>query len=344
MYGKILIIQTAFLGDVILTLPLVQVLNQKFPKSKIDFLCIPQTSGLLKNNPFINETIVYDKRNSGNRSLDELIKTLKSNEYDVIISPHRSFRSSMISYFSKARNTISFNTSSFSFLYRHRVSYFGSSHEIQRNLKLLEPLGIIEDSIIQPELFPGTEEETKVNEFFLENKIDQKEKIIAVAPGSVWFTKRFPEEKFVKLCDLLSENEFRIILIGGKDDEKYCSFIKKKSINRNIINAAGNFSILESAEIIKRSALLVSNDSAPLHIADAVGTPVIAVFGATIPQFGFYPYGKKDVIIETNGLKCRPCSIHGGNKCPIGTFVCMKNIEEERIAVSIKKILSEKIV
>ncbi|MEO8446585.1 MAG: glycosyltransferase family 9 protein [bacterium] len=344
MYGKILIIQTAFLGDVILTLPLVQVLKQKCPESKIDFLCIPQTSGLLKNNPYINETIVYDKRNSGNRSLDELIKTLKGNEYDVIISPHRSFRSSMISYFSKARNTISFNTSSLSFLYRHRVSYISSIHEIQRNLKLLEPLGIIEDRIIQPELFPGTEEATKVNEFFLENKIDQKEKIISVAPGSVWFTKRFPEEKFVKLCDLLSEDDLRIILIGGKEDEKYCSFIKEKSVNKNIINAAENFSILESAEIIKRSALLVSNDSAPLHIADAVGTPVIAVFGATIPQFGFYPYGKKDVIIETEGLKCRPCSIHGGNKCPIGTFVCMKNIEEEKIALNIKKILSQKIV
>ena len=98
--------------------------------------------------------------------------------------------------------------------------------------------------------------------------------------------------------------------------------------------------MLESAELIKRSDLLITNDSAPLHIANSVGTDVIGIFGATIPAFGFFPYGKRDIVFETNGLKCRPCSIHGGNKCPIGTFECMLKIKEEAILESVKKILA----
>lgn len=337
---KFLIIQTAFLGDVILTLPMVRELKKKYPESEIDFLCIPETSELLKNNPHISEIISYDKKNSGVIGLWDLIKKLKNKKYDVLISPHRSFRSSLISKLSNAKKTISFDNSSFNFLYDEKVKYNKGLHEIQRDLALLEPIGVKSNKIIKPELYISVQDKRKIDSLFYEHRIKENEKFITLAPGSVWFTKRFPEEKFAKLCDLLFAVNIKIFLIGGKKDKTISDFIQNNSKNRNIINVTGNFSVMESAELIKRSEVLITNDSAPLHIANAVETNVVAIFGATVPAFGFFPIGKKDIVIETNGLSCRPCAIHGGKKCPIGTFVCMKNIDEQNILIAVKKLLS----
>lgn len=335
MFEKILIIQTAFPGDVILTLPLLQVLKKNYPESKIDFLCIPAASVLLKNNLYVNDVIVYDKRNSDSGSFISLMRSLRAGKYDLIISPHRSFRSAIISKLSSAKKTISFDRSSMSFLYDEKVFYKKDIHEILRNLSLLYPIGIKSDKIIRPELFIGKEESDAADNFFFESGIDQNDRIICIAPGSVWFTKRFPKEKFVKVCDLLQSTGSKIILIGGESDKELTGYIYSNSENKNISDAAGKFSILGSAELIRRASLLITNDSAPLHIANAVGTKVIAVFGATVPGFGFYPYGDEDIVIEINGLKCRPCSIHGGNKCPVKTFDCMMEIKENSILESV---------
>lgn len=329
------------MGDVILTLPVLQVLKKTQPELEIDFMCIPKTSELLKNNPYVSEVIIYDKKNSGIRELISLIRFLKRKKYFAIISPHRSFRSALISTLASAKKTISFKKSSLSFLYDVKVDYLNEIHEIQRNLKLLFPLGINEEKIIKPELFPALQEKEMIDKVFLNNKINSTEKIITISPGSVWFTKRFPKEKFVRLCDLLNLHAVKIFLIGGSEDKELCQYIFKTSSNKNIINTAGGLSILESAELIKRASILITNDSAPLHMANAMDTHAVAIFGATVPAFGFYPIGTNDTVIETNGLKCRPCSIHGGDKCPIGTFVCMLNISEEKIADAAGKILSQ---
>ncbi len=332
---KILIIQTAFPGDVILTLPLLQVLKRELPDSNIDFICIPKTAEILEGNPLINELIVYDKKKSGIKGFSKLIRKLRKAKYDILISPHRSFRSSLISYFSDARKKISFDKSALSFLYNERVKYELGMHEIQRNLSLLNPVGISEKNILPPELFISNAIKTKISEYLKAKNIHMENKFICIAPGSVWFTKRYPKEKFTEFCDLLLEKDFKIFLTGGTADKSISEFILKNTINKNVIDTTGEFSFKESAELISRAELLITNDSAPLHLANAVGTKVFAIFGATIPAFGFYPYGKEDRIFETDGLKCRPCSIHGGNECPVKTFVCMKKILPESVISSI---------
>jgi heptosyltransferase-2 len=227
-----------------------------------------------------------------------------------------------------------------SFLYTHRVEYIERSHEIIRNLNLLEPLGIKETEIIKPDLYPNEKEKQVVDDYLKKYGISEEDKFITVAPGSVWFTKRFPEEKFIRLLDYLVENEMKILLIGGKDDYELCERILNSSVNKNVCNLPGVLSLLQSAELVKRAKLLITNDSAPLHIANSVGTKVIAIFGATVPAFGFYPYGKNDVVFEINGLGCRPCAIHGGNKCPVKTFDCMLKINVEEIYRTVLKMLS----
>ncbi|MBL8007853.1 MAG: glycosyltransferase family 9 protein, partial [Ignavibacteria bacterium] len=188
--NKILILQTAFLGDVILTLPLLNVLKKNFPGSEIDFLCIPETSEILINNSCISEIIPYDKRKSGLYGLFELIVKLKKKNYDLIISPHRSYRSSVISYLSSPLRSIAFDISSLSFLYSDKVEYMKNKHEIIRNLNLLKPIGINVNEIVRPGLFISDNEKRKIDCVFYEHKVKPDEKFIVIAPGSVWFTKR----------------------------------------------------------------------------------------------------------------------------------------------------------
>lgn len=336
-FKNILIIQTAFAGDVILTLPVLEAIKEKYVEVKISFLCIPETSNILQNNPFVDEVILYDKKNSqkGILQFKKLLKYIKGKNFDLIISPHRSLRSTMLSYLSKVKNTISFDTSAYSSKYRTRVIYNKNVHEIVRNLSLLAPIGIVKNEIVPPKLFPLKDDFYFISELLKSFNISEDEKFVTMAPGSVWFTKTFPEEKFIKLLGILNNFNVKVILIGGEDDYGLCAKIKVLSKNYKVYNFAGKLTYLQSAELISRSCALVTNDSAPLHIANAVGTRVLAIFGATIPEFGFYPYGKDDKVFQINGLKCKPCGIHGGNKCPVKTFDCMKNIDEKDIAIEI---------
>jgi heptosyltransferase II len=338
-FKNILIIQTAFAGDVILTLPVLEAIKEKYPDSKISFLCIPNVASILENNPFVDEVIIYDKKNSqkGILRFFKFLKIIKSKNFDLIISPHRSLRSTMISYLSKVKNTISFDVSALSSKYRTRIVYKNNIHEIIRNLSLLAPIGIVKNEIIPPKLFPSEKDVNAVNNLLKTFNIGEDEKFITIAPGSVWYTKAYPVEKFAKLINILNDFNVKIVMIGGEDDSGLCAMIKVLCKNFNVFNAAGKLSYLKSAEMIRRSKVLLTNDSAPLHLANAVGTKVIAIFGATIPEFGFYPYGKSDVIFQINGLKCRPCSIHGGNRCPIKTFDCMNKIDETDIALEVMK-------
>ncbi len=335
---KVLTIQTAFIGDVILTLPLVQVLKREMPGAVVDFMCIPSTNEILSNNPYINEVLVYDKRNSGMKGIRSIVKEIKKRNYDIIITPHRSFRTSLICFMSGVKKTISFDISAMSLLYKKAVLYVGYEHEIKRNLHLLEPLGIKEDQIIPPELFPSADDKKKVDELMDVFELIGK-KFVCIAPGSIWFTKRYPKEKYANVVKMLEEKGIPVVLIGGEKDKEIGDYIHGKSKKENVFNVTGKLSLLESAEMIRRADVLLTNDSAPLHIANAMGTRVIAIFGATVPEFGFYPYGDGDVIFETKGLKCRPCSIHGGYKCPIGTFDCMMRIEEGDVAGKIEEII-----
>ncbi|HLT24260.1 MAG TPA: glycosyltransferase family 9 protein [Ignavibacteria bacterium] len=328
---KVLVVQTAFIGDVILTLPMVQALKKAQPDTVIDFMCIPTTAELLTGNAYINEVIIYNKRKGGFRGLWQIAREVKAGDYDIIISPHRSYRSALIAFMSGCENTISFDKSDMSSLYKTTVPYIQDIHEIQRNLKLLEPLGIKEENIIRPELFPSGEDKSKIDAL-LEATNQTENGFICIAPGSVWFTKRYPKEKFLNLLKILGERNVSVFLIGGKNDMELGDYLYDNSGKEGLFNVIGKLSLLESTELIRRAKLLVTNDSAPLHIGNAMGTNVIAIYGATIPGFGFYPYGENDVAFETNGLPCRPCSIHGGNKCPIGTFECMLSIREEDIA------------
>lgn len=337
-WKKILIIQTAFIGDVVLALPLLQVLRRKLPNAEIDFMLIPKTAELLKNHPDVNEVIVFDKKNKdrGLSGIFKLAKKVALKRYDVVFILQRHFRSALIPFLAKIKIRVGFNKSAFKFLYTHIVKY-EKIHEIERNLSLLKPFGIETSRKELPNLYPSDDEKLYVDQLLS----GVNSKIISIAPGSVWETKRWLKEKFAELAKLLSDDGFVIALVGGVEDFKLCEEIKTMSDAKNVINFCGKLSLLQTAELIRRSVLLVSNDSAPMHISVAMRTPVVAIFGSTVPEFGFYPYGEKDRVVQVENLYCRPCGTHGRKKCPEGHFKCMKLIDSERVYLEVKSLIQE---
>ena len=163
---------------------------------------------------------------------------------------------------------------------------------------------------------------------------------ILFAPGSVWATKRWPVSYWVDLSNFFIDREMTIILIGGAEDRQLADEIISKSGNTNMLNAAGEFSILESSELIRSAAMLVSGDTAPVHLAVATGTRVLSIFGPTVPEFGFAPTGKHDRIIGLD-IDCRPCAIHGGEKCLLRHHDCMVKLTADEIYLAVEEMLEE---
>lgn len=316
---KILIIQTAFLGDVILATPVASELKRIFPEAEIDFLVKKGNESLLQNNPNLRYVITLDKSIGKYRSMIHLIKQFRSQNYDLVINLHRYGSSGFITAFSKGKLKYGFKKNPFSFSYtksfEHEIG--NGKHEVERNLSLIKEFGAIE--LRRPELFPTKAHFNSIDDLANDN-------YFCFAPASVWFTKQLPKEKWVELIQLKSK-EGKIYLIGGIADEKLCHEIIEASGITNAQNLAGKFNLLESAALMSKAKRNYVNDSGPLHLASAMNAPVTAFFCSTIPAFGFGPLSENSEIKEIQQeLYCRPCGLHGFKACPEGHFRCGKEI------------------
>jgi heptosyltransferase-2 len=327
---KILIIQTAFLGDVILALPMVQTIKAHIPDALIDFLCIPATAGVLENHPSINKVIPYDKK--GGDKLDKFIEVLseiREEEYDVVISPHRFFRSALLTYYSESKVRIGFEENSLAFLLTNKVKYIRDKHEIYRNLELVKQIpGLEYDDkkvSLKPELFPSNEQREYVMHLV------HRSNLISFAPCSRWFTKQLPIEKSADIAKNLLFKGYNIALIGGEGDAVYCNELESIIKDEALVNLCGKTSPLESYEVMTRSKALITVDSAAQHLGSASGIPIVLIYGSTDISFGFYPLTTKYKIAEIDSLECRPCTDHGRDKCPLGHFKCMVDLDAEKI-------------
>ena len=344
---SVVVIQTAFPGDVVLTLPLLQALRSRYPEAHLAFIAIPSAAGVLQNHPAVDEIVPYDKRGEekGLRGLLALSRRLRASRFDLAIVPHRSMRSALLPWLARIPARIAFDSSSGRILFTKTVHYRSDQHEIDRNLSLLGPLAGGTPKRELPMLFPSEGDRDCVDKLLRERKGELSRfstgRMVALAPGSVWRTKRWPEERYGELCAILAERGHGIVLVGGVDDRALCAAIERSSGIDQVMNAAGSFTLLQSAELLRRCRALVCNDSAPMHLAVAMGTPVVAIFGATVPEFGFAHLGEQDRVVQTAGLNCRPCSIHGGHSCPIKTFECMLRITPAQVSETLREILTQ---
>lgn len=342
---KILVIQTAFIGDAVLTLPMLKRLKEIYPDSTIDVITTPAASGIFRANPYTYKVYSYDKKGLDRsfRSLLKFAREIKKEGYTRLYSPHRSFRTSMLVLLSGVRETYGFSNASVRQVYKNIVFYNARHHEVRRNLDLIENGASETDWRILPEVVSGSEEKKRVSEFLKNIKTQEGEKnapvlkLAAVAPGSVWMTKRYPREKFLEVINYLLTKQYRVLLIGGNDDAEYCAGIASE-FNENVVSSAGQFSIVETIELLRSCSILISNDSAPTHFGMCADIPVLTIYCSTVADFGFYPYNTKSTYVSFDDLTCKPCGIHGRRECPIKTFDCAYKLEMKTITGAIDRI------
>ncbi len=333
---KVLLLQTAFLGDAVLTLPLIEKLHKKFPDSQIDVVAIPSTKSVFTLSPFVNNIFVFDKKEA-QKSLASTILfglTLKKRNYDLIVSPHRSARSAIIAFLTGGKRRISFDTSSLSFLFNERVQYRKEFHEVKRNLSLICNSKELEDWRNLPEIVIKSEDKEYVKN--LCNKFGLNQYII-LAPGSVWETKKYPWKYFAEVAKYFAEKDFTVVLIGGEADKNLCESILVPS-SQKIINFCGKLSIPQSVELIEKSELLITNDSAPTHLGVIADAKVLTLYASTVPEFGFYPYNKRSDYLSLD-LDCKPCGIHGRRVCPLEHFNCGNLLLPNEVIAKAEKLL-----
>jgi heptosyltransferase II len=314
---RILIIQTAFIGDVILATPVIEALHHEFPRASVDFLLRKGNEGLLKGHPYVSEVLIWDKNAGKYMNLLKMIRKIRSGRYNAVINLHRFLNTGIITMFSGADKTIGFTKNPLSLFFTKRVPHIfdvgkGETHEIDRNLLLVTPLTGSTQRYL-PKLYPAQTdfENTK-----------QTNPYITISPASVWFTKQYPAEGWIRLINHTKQG-IKVILLGGKTDLAVCEHIQQQSTHNNVEVMAGRLSFLESAALMKNALMNYSNDSAPMHLASAVNAPVTAVFCSTVPAFGFGPLSTDSHIAESGEkLDCRPCGIHGFRACPEGHFKC----------------------
>jgi len=337
---KILLIQTAFLGDVILTIPLVHSLKKDLKSKEVHVLIRPEAKSVFKNDPNVDKIILYDKRGTekGLINLYKIIKKIRKNRYDVVISPHRSLRSALITFFSNAPKRIGFNINSLNFVYNKKVKYVKKFHEVDRNLSLIRPLYDGEINV-DFNMYNSKQDEIKAKEIINKFCNINEASIIGIAASSQWNTKRWPPNYYKELIDMLISNGFYVILFGSEKDTGICNEIANNYDNK-ILNLCGSLTINESSEVMKYCKVIVSNDTGAMHIGSVSGVTTIAIYGPTLPEFGFYPYGVKNKIMQEK-IYCRPCSIHGGQKCPEGHFRCMKNIHPKQVFEETIKLIND---
>jgi heptosyltransferase-2 len=315
-----LVVQTSFLGDMVLTTPLIAYLAERGP---VDVVATPAAAALLANHPRVRETIVYDKRaaQSGVGGFMRLAQRLRANRYEAANHAQGSVRSGALTAAARIGDRVGFASSAGRMFYTTRIAPIDNMHHAARLLSLgtRDPLRAVSRETLRPALYPGATERAAVDEL-LTGRRDERS-LVAIAPGSVWATKRWPF--YAELAKLLSA-QVQIVVVGGPADTALATEIFAAT-NGSAIDATGRLSLLASAELIRRAALLVTNDSSPLHLASAMNTPTLAIFGPTVPEFGFGPLAALSEVAGVTDLSCRPCDRHGPQRCPLGHWRCMRD-------------------
>jgi heptosyltransferase II len=311
--ARILIIQTAFLGDVILATSVVNSIKAQYPEAQVDLLVKKGNELLVLGHPNIQRVLTFDKSRKW-REILRLVRANRATRYDFIVNLHRFASSGLIAVLSQTK-TIGFDKNPLSRFYTLKLPHPVSKgiHEIDRNFTLIAALGV--KHLVKPSIVPSEEAMQKVTKY-------QETPYVCFAPASVWATKQLPVEKWVELS---KKQEHVIYLLGGPSDHALCETIKTQIPGRTV-DLAGNLSLMESIALMKGAVRNYVNDSGPLHFASAVNAPVTAYFCSTVTDFGFGPLSDDSEVKEVTGLACRPCGLHGKKECPEGHFKCGREL------------------
>ncbi|MBC8033231.1 MAG: glycosyltransferase family 9 protein [Chitinophagaceae bacterium] len=328
---KLLVIQTAFIGDAILATGIIEKLHASFPDAAIDFLVRKGNETLLNGHPFLREVLVWNKKEGKLKNLSRLLLEIRKRRYDKVINVQRFAATGILTAFSGAGETIGFDKNPLSFLFSVKKEHIISTpqhpkHEMERNNDLIAHF--TNGTPCRPKLYPSAYDREQVKQY-------KGSSYISISPASIWFTKQYPAQKWVSFISRLPAH-YALYLLGGTEDVELCQIIANSSGKRTVMNLAGKLSFLQSCALMKDAVMNYVNDSAPMHLASAVNAPVTAVYCSTLPSFGFGPLSDRSHIVEIEEpLACRPCGLHGHKACPLNHFNCAGKIKEEQLLATL---------
>lgn len=338
---KILVIQTGFLGDTILSSAVFSNIKEIYPDSYLTVLTTPGAVDLVKYHIAVDEVIPFAKRGKdrGIAALWAMSRRLSAEKFDFGFCLHKSVRSSILMALSGVEKSYGFSEATLGMFFSSTAARSSYSHDVLRNLAILKNVGFDPEEL-DTQLSIGLTSEWLAEADSLLGRKDSEE-WIGIAPGSVWETKKWRAEGFAELSDRLDAQGKKVVLIGGPDDRDSAEYIES-IVGCEVLNLVGVTSLGVSAAVISKLQLLVCNDSGPQHMASALGTPLVAIFCATVPEFGYGPWGVPNEIVEVSDLDCRPCGRHGGNTCPIGTYICREDISSQMVFDAVMRVLELK--
>lgn len=327
---KILIIHTAFIGDIVLSTPMIAKIAENYPNAEIHYLTVPSGAAILKNHPQLKEIKIYDKRGKQKswRAFWQLAMELRKEKFDLVFCPHRYARSMLLTYLTGTKETIVYENAALSFLCSKKIPYQQGAHEVERLLSFVSG----ENKRYEISLYPGKEDKQLWEK--IRKEAQGYEKILVIAPGSKWKTKQWPVEYFQAIITTIEKEEkFAILLVGGEEEKAL-----NLQFGAGVWDLRGETSLLELTAILQEADFVLTNDSSPIHIASSSPkAKIIALFGPTVKSFGFTPWSKNSVVLEEE-IACRPCGLHGGNHCPKGHFLCMKQLLPERVLAEMREL------
>lgn len=327
-------VQTSFLGDVILSTPVISGLKRIYPESELWAVTTPLASELLKRDPLLEGVLTFDKRgaDAGIAGLFNFARQLRGMHFDAVFSLHKSARTALLLCLTGIKERIGFDQAKFNFLYNQRVGRSKQEHDVSRNLSILSGKLPLEELDSQLRLFaPAAEELSDV----LKEKIRNLNRYVVLVPGSAWTTKMWYAEGYRQVAQHLISSGKKVLVLGSAEEKGLCDSVCQ---GLDVVNLAGLSTIGELMFLVQNASLLVCNDSMALHLASAFKIPTVVIFCATSPRFGFGPWQNKAIVIEKEGLACRPCARHGSRRCPTGTEACMRSISSQRVIAAIEEL------
>ncbi|MBU3698738.1 MAG: glycosyltransferase family 9 protein [Candidatus Kapabacteria bacterium] len=333
----IYIVQTAFLGDVVLTLPLCAALRRSYPEAQIVFITTPMAADFLKGLSVADDVVAFDKRRT-HRSISSvraLAASLRCTGPSVAIVPHKSLRTAIFVQALRADVLVTFKDAMSRWFATHTVEYPAHRHDVDRHMALLQPLfpasSMVPDShSLMPIDLRTHDKQEAINVW---NEALSAPRIV-LAPATVWPTKQWPVEQMRGLAQRCLHEGYQVAVIGDASVHGCMDGIA--GVNDQI----GKTTLRQAATIIATADCVVANDSAPVHLASLQNVPVVAIFGPTVPEFGFGPLGQRSRVVQRGDLECRPCSSHGGRSCPIGTHECMTGISVDAVFSALQSTLA----
>ena len=333
---KILLVQTSFLGDTILSTPVISGIKRIYPASELWVMTTPLSAHLVKRDPLLSGVIEYDKRNqeSGLAGLLRMAQKLRAMQFDRVYSLHRSYRTSLLLWLARIPRRIGCQDARFAGLYHETRARDFSAHDVLRNLSILTGERDLASFDQEMRLFAPRADAINPK---LRQQIAEAAPYAVIAPGSVWKTKMWFSEGFRSVAAYLRQQGYQVVLTGAAADETACRTVSR---DLDLINLAGKSDISETMYVVRHADLVVCNDSMTLHMASAFKIPNVAVFCATSPKFGYGPWKNRAVVVEKQDLACKPCRPHGSMLCPEGTDACMNELPPEQVIAAIPKVLA----